>query len=124
MLGPALMPSDDDSYHTAHNQYVDMLLIGGIGMAAVYVYLLLSTFRALWRWRSVPEIRALAILTVYFGIASLFSTGLTFQPAMGTVFWLAIGTAWMLDGRDCRMNGSILAGEAPTVSLQGIECAF
>ena len=56
MLGPALLRPGDSLYNTAHNNYMDFVLLGGIGYLIVFVGLCFAVLLAdPLRQRRSPE---------------------------------------------------------------------
>ena len=98
MLGEALLRPGDSSYFTAHNNYMDFILLGGIGFLVVFVGLCFAVTReALRLYRSKtsgPLSGVMLGIAIMYIIASIFTGGLTYQPALGTLWWAFVGFAW------------------------------
>ena len=108
MLGEALLRPGDSHYFTAHNNYMDFVLLGGIGYLVVFVGLCLSVGREslrLYRLRSAGPLSSVMLgLIIMYAIASMFTGGLTYQPALATLWWAFVGFAWRLEVN--RLHGS------------------
>lgn len=107
MLGPSLLRPGDSQYFTAHNNYMDFVLLGGVGYLVVFVGLCISVTRESLRYYRSGAARGVG--SVMLGIAlmymtaSMFTGGLTYQPALGTLWWTFVGFAWRLEVN--RMKG-------------------
>lgn len=101
MLGPSLLRPGDSHYFTAHNNYMDFVLLGGFGYLIVFVGLCISVTREslrLYRSRSGNEISSVMLgLAFMYVTASMFTGGLTYQPALGTLWWAFVGFAWRFE---------------------------
>ena len=108
MLGEALLRPGDSHYFTAHNNYMDFVLLGGIGYLVVFIGLCLSVGREslrLYRLRSAGPLSSIMLgLIIMYAIASMFTGGLTYQPALATLWWAFVGFAWRLEVN--RLHGS------------------
>lgn len=98
MLGPSLLRIGDSPYWTAHNNYMDFLLLGGVGYLVVFIGLCVSLMREslrLYRSRAGGPLSSvmLGVIIMYI-VASMFTGGLTYQPALGTLWWAYVGFAW------------------------------
>ena len=101
MLGPSLLRPGDSHYFTAHNNYMDFVLLGGVGYLVVFIGLCLSVSReALRQYRSKsanPLASVILGIPVMYIIASMFTGGLTYQPALATLWWASVGFVWRLE---------------------------
>ena len=113
MLGPSLLRPGESHYFTAHNNYMDFILLGGIGYLVVFIGLCLSVSREslrLYRSRSSGPLSGVMLgLPIMYIIASMFTGGLTYQPALGTLWWAFVGFAWRSE------VNRIQAPKAPTM---------
>lgn len=105
MVGPALMRPGDSPFWTAHNGYVDFVLIGGIAHMLTFVgliYRVLKTLRGLLKNRRANDlydeipVALIGIVTIAL-VGLFFAGGLTFQPITGSLFWAIVGIAWRLE---------------------------
>ncbi len=98
MLGPSLLRAGDSPYWTAHNNYMDFVLLGGVGYLVVFLGLCISLTRESFRlYRSRvggPLSSVMVGIAVMYMVASMFTGGLTYQPALGTLWWAYVGFAW------------------------------
>ena len=107
MLGPSLLRAGDSPYWTAHNNYMDFVLLGGIGYLVVFLGLCISVTREslrLYRSRAAGGMSSVMLgIPIMYIIASMFTGGLTYQPALGTLWWAFVGFAWRSEAN--RLNG-------------------
>jgi len=107
MVGAALMRPGDSPFITAHNGYVDLVLIGGIVHFLAFVGLVCYVVGALRTSLKNCRTHGLddEILVVLIGIITIalfalfFAGGLTFQPVTGSLFWTVVGIACRLENR-------------------------
>lgn len=101
MLGPSLLRPGDSIYYTAHNNYMDFVLLGGVGYLIVFIGLCLSVARESIRQYRSRKARGVGTvmlgITVMYIIASNFTGGLTYQPALASLWWTLVGFAWRLE---------------------------
>ena len=98
MLGPSLLRPGDSHYFTAHNNYMDFVLLGGIGYLIVFLGLCVSVTREslrLYRSKAIGSLGSVMLgIALMYITASMFTGGLTYQPALGTLWWTFVGFAW------------------------------
>ncbi|HEY3743578.1 MAG TPA: hypothetical protein VGL53_27220 [Bryobacteraceae bacterium] len=98
MLGPSLLRPGDSHYFTAHNNYMDFVLLGGIGYLLAFVGLCVALVREslrLYKSKTAGGVGAVMLgLSLMYVTASMFTGGLTYQPALGTLWWTLVGFAW------------------------------
>ena len=98
MLGPSLLRPGDSHYFTAHNNYMDFVLLGGIGYLIVFVGLCVSVTREslrMYRSKTTGNWGSVMLgIAIMYVTASMFTGGLTYQPALGTLWWTFVGFAW------------------------------
>ena len=98
MLGPSLLRPGESHFFTAHNNYMDFVLLGGLGYLIVFVGLCISVIREsvhLYRSKASGGVGGVMLgIAVMYVTASLFTGGLTYQPALGTLWWTFVGFAW------------------------------
>lgn len=98
MLGPSLLRPGDSHYFTAHNNYMDFVLLGGIGYLLAFVGLCVATLREslrLYKSKTAGGVGTVMLgLSIMYVTASMFTGGLTYQPALGTLWWTLVGFAW------------------------------
>jgi len=108
MLGPALLPDGKSKYFTAHNGYIDFLLVGGIFHLFSFIAILIRTMKIYWR--SYIQSRRLKFeikefyfccfgLLVLISIFTMFGGAVTFQPIVAGIFWVLVGFAWKIENR-------------------------
>jgi hypothetical protein len=105
MVGAALMRPDDSPFITAHNGYVDLLLVGGILHLVAFWGLMSTALIRLWnlairhrRESTSDEVpSALVGIVIIFLIVSLFAGGLTYQPVTASLLWVILGFVWRLE---------------------------
>ena len=98
MLGPSLLRPGDSQYYTAHNNYMDFVLLGGVGYMVVFVGLCISvtkeSLRVYWSKATGSIGAAMLGIALIYITASMFTGGLTYQPALATLWWTFVGFAW------------------------------
>jgi hypothetical protein len=106
MVGDALVQTGYSRFITAHNGYVDFVLIGGglhlLAFLGLSITVLLKLKRSMQLTNlNKQEYNHLIILLGLFVMMLInlgFAGSLTFQPAVASVFWVIIGIAWRLEG--------------------------
>jgi hypothetical protein len=110
MLGPSLLRPGDSYYFTAHNNYMDFVLLGGAGFLISFLGLSIAVTREsfrLYRNRASAGIGAVMLgLALMYITASMFTGGLTYQPALGTLWWIFVGFAWRVEANRGRAVSS------------------
>jgi len=107
MVGESLVRPGDSPFVTAHNGYVDFVLIGGFFHLLAFCGLVYSTLRSQWVWLKNCRANKLSdeIPTSFIGViiialvSLLFSGGLTFQPVTGCLFWMIVGVTLRLENK-------------------------
>ena len=98
MLGPSLLRPGDSHYFTAHNNYMDFVLLGGAGYLIVFIGLCASVTREslkMYRSKQARGVGSVMLgISLFYLTASMFTGGLTYQPALGTLWWTVVGFAW------------------------------
>ena len=101
MLGPSLLRPGDSYYFTAHNNFMDFVLLGGAGFLISFLGLCFAVTRESWRLyrsRSSASLGGVMLgLALMYITASMFTGGLTYQPALGTMWWAFVGFAWRVE---------------------------
>ena len=100
MVGEALMRPGDSSFITAHNGYVDLLLIGGVFHLVAFIGLLMSclifALNSLRYAGSTETELPIAIIGISFIIiiGSLFGGAVNYQPNSSSLLWTIVGFIW------------------------------
>ena len=111
MVGPALMRPDDSPYITAHNGYVDFILIGGVIHLVAFLGLIYATIIPYRRMikqcnraglKDEIPVCCYGILIIVL-ISLFFGGGFTFQPIASTLLWSLVGISWRLENRQMDM---------------------
>jgi hypothetical protein len=101
MLGPSLLRPGDSQYFTAHNNYMDFVLLGGLGYLVVFVGLCVSVTQEslrVYRSKATGGVGSVMLgIALIYVTASMFTGGLTYQPALATLWWTFVGFAWRLE---------------------------
>jgi len=105
MLGPALIPNMPLKYYTSHNGFVDLVLVGGVlhligFLALIYTVIRQANKSIASRHTSAKDkilLRKLRAVLFYLLLLNIFSGGVIFQPASGSVFWAVVGIIWSFE---------------------------
>jgi hypothetical protein len=121
MLGMALMrQGDSGDYVTAHNNFMDFVLLGGVGYLTVFLALCFLVSREslrLYRSKATASVGSVMLgIVLMYVTQSMFTGGLTYQPVLATLWWTFVGFAWRCEVN--RLSGSNATWQAGILPVQ------
>lgn len=84
-----------------HNSLLEIYLVGGILLLAVFLIVLFTSFQRLWAERRANGFRMALLIGFLVMVAFAAGYPIIYEPVLGSFFWLVVGVAanaWLANG--------------------------